>query len=453
MKKKKITYFALAVLLGVGFLAVWNYYNRISYMQNALEAGYQRSFFDLVKHVENLDVLLSKSLVSSSNKGNIITLTSIWHEAENARASIDQIPVGLKLQQSQKYFAQIGDFAYTLAKQNVEGKTIDKKDWDKLLELRNQTRKLNRELHELQNRIASGRISWGNMDKTGIKQKISRTTPEPMGELMFKIDERLKEEAPTLVYDGPFSDHVEQAKPMGVTGDLVSREEARDKAERFIDNPKGIDYSIVFKGDANGSIPAYSFIIKPPGAAGDENILLDISKKGGHVIWYINPRGINQPKITLKDAIEKAENFISSRNYKQMVATGSLREGDVITVTFAHKQDGVIIYPDFIKVSVALDNGEVIAFDSQGYLFSHRTRNLPPPKLSEEDIRKRIKDELKIERIRKAVIPSPSKKEIFCYEVKVEFNNEKYLIYINAVTGDEETILQVIESPSGTITL
>ena len=53
-----------------------------------------------------------------------------------------------------------------------------------------------------------------------------------------------------------------------------------------------------------------------------------------------------------------------------------MKEENVITVNYAYEQDGVIVYPDLIKVKMALDNGEVLGIETTGYLNSHTEREL-----------------------------------------------------------------------------
>ncbi len=43
--------------------------------------------------------------------------------------------------------------------------------------------------------------------------------------------------------------------------------------------------------------------------------------------------------------------------------------------------------------------------------------------------------------------------ERYVWEVKGKANDQTFLIYYNAETGDEEKVLQVIESPDGTYTM
>ncbi len=127
-------------------------------------------------------------------------------------------------------------------------------------------------------------------------------------------------------------------------------------------------------------------------------------------------------------------------------------EGQAV-INFAYEQDGVIIYPDLIKVKIALDNGEVIGFEAEGFLINHHKRNIPKPKLSEEEARERLSETAKVERGRLAIIPTAGNEEVLCYEFKVKFGKDNYLIYINANTGKQEKILLMIQQEDGTLVM
>ena len=58
-----------------------------------------------------------------------------------------------------------------------------------------------------------------------------------------------------------------------------------------------------------------------------------------------------------------------------MQDTYYLKEDSTATINYAYEQDGVIVYSDLIKVKIALDNGEIVGFESKIFNESHRTRH------------------------------------------------------------------------------
>ena len=110
------------------------------------------------------------------------------------------------------------------------------------------------------------------------------------------------------------------------------------------------------------------------------------------------------------------------------------------------------MYPDLVKVKVALDDGEILGIETNGYLNNHEIRNIPNPEISKEQARKKLNNNLEIISEDLAIIPTEWKTEIFCYEFKGKVKDLDFLVYINAKTGEEESILVIIDTPNGILT-
>ena len=149
----------------------------------------------------------------------------------------------------------------------------------------------------------------------------------------------------------------------------------------------------------------------------------------------------------------KAKAFLAKTEYKSMVPTYSLRQQNTMVVLFAYQENGVIVYPDLIKVNVALDNGQITGFEGAGYLINHYKRNLPEPSLSKDEAQEKLNPALKIESSRLTVIPLETREEKLCYEFKTSYKGDDFLIYINALDGREEQILKLLKTPGGTWTM
>lgn len=135
-----------------------------------------------------------------------------------------------------------------------------------------------------------------------------------------------------------------------------------------------------------------------------------------------------------------------------MKATYYLKEGGIVTINYAYVQDNVTIYPDLIKIKVALDNGEILGMETSGYLNNHTKRDIPTPLISIEEAKESLNKNLEITTEDLAIIPTEWKTEIFCYEFKGKIDDTDFLVYINALTGKEENILVIIDTPNGVLT-
>ena len=125
----------------------------------------------------------------------------------------------------------------------------------------------------------------------------------------------------------------------------------------------------------------------------------------------------------------------------------------IATINFAYTQSNIICYSDLIKVKVALDNGEIVGFESHGYLMNHKHRTLPTPTLTAQQAKERVNRHLSIDTVQLTLIPKDSNREVLCFECKGNYNGHNFLIYINAENGREEQILMLIESEDGILTI
>ena len=129
-------------------------------------------------------------------------------------------------------------------------------------------------------------------------------------------------------------------------------------------------------------------------------------------------------------------------------------QGGVMTVNFAYNDLGRCVYTDLVKVSVAMDSGEILGFDQRGYLVNHCKRTYPKTLFSKLRAQEKVSPKLKIESSQLAVIPTDNLDEKLCYEFRCKAKNGRnVLVYINAETGEEQQILLLVESPSGTLTV
>ena len=136
-----------------------------------------------------------------------------------------------------------------------------------------------------------------------------------------------------------------------------------------------------------------------------------------------------------------------------MVETYYQTQENIITINYVYEQNKIAVYPDLIKVKVALDNGEILGIESTGYLNSHEQRTDISATITKEQAKAKLNPKLEIQSEKLAIIPTEWKTEILCYEFKGKVDETEFLVYINAKNGREENILVIIETPGGVLTM
>lgn len=166
-----------------------------------------------------------------------------------------------------------------------------------------------------------------------------------------------------------------------------------------------------------------------------------------------NNRDVHEEKISQEEANEIGKKFLEEKGFPSMRETYFTKLDNIVTVNYAYEYDGIIAYPDLIKVKIALDNGEILGMEAQGYLNSHTSREFNDVELSIDDAREKINENLEILSEGMAIIPTEWKSEILCYEFKGKIDNREFLVYINCETGEEEDILVILDTEGGTLTV
>lgn len=440
----------LALVLA-GVAGYWGYdqYQENEQLQIYIGNTFQQSFYELVDQVEKLQVLMGKGLVSTSPRQNIMILTDVWSHANTAQAELNKLPLAAQtVYDVAEFLSQTGDFAHVMARQNADGKVLTTEERQILSQLRQHAIRIADKLNEVQNEVLAGRANWVDMVKSTRKNLDEEENIDKNNVNIDDIREDLSK-IPVLIYDGPFSDHISDREPLGLRGEEISKESARDKVRNLIDGNTE-DLSISDGTSVNGRIPSYNFQVK----TGNGVYSVDISKQGGSLVTLLNNRDVKSAKISMEEAVDKAQDYLTSSDYPNMEPTYSELNDNIAYISFAYQQDNIIFYPDIINVQIAMDNSQVLAVEAQGYLMSHKERETEKAEISEEEARELASSTLdEIENIRLAVIPKTSLREVFTYEIRGTVGDEIYLIYINTKTGNEEQILKVIVGEQGTFTL
>lgn len=446
LKKGHMLSVICVLLIIVAILGVILWKKQAEYRQTS-ENSYNMAFYELVDYVENVETYLAKSVISSTPEHGAETLTNLWREANLAQSYLSRLPIeSQELENTEKFLNQVSDYSYSLSRKNIYNEKLSDEDLKNLKELHTYSVELENTLNQLSEDLNSGRFEWGELTKKGtvaFAQQVDNISKES-----FSNMEENFHEYSGLIYDGAFSEHLTSNEKKGLTGEDIEEDAAKQKVEEFIgkNNIKEIQnlgYS------ENATIPVYDFSVTNNN---DETINISISKKGGHIVSMNSNRDVKAETISQEEANSKGKEFLESKGFTNMKETYYLKQDGIVTINYAYNQEGVVAYPDLIKVKVALDNGEVLGIETSGYLNNHTIRDLNKVKITKEQAKKDLNKDLEITSEGMAIIPTEWKTEILCYEFKGKVDEKEFLVYINAENGREEDILVITNTPNGTLT-
>ncbi len=448
MKNKK---HILPIIIGILIIAIgtlsYFLYQNMNKTKIANENMYNSSLYELMNYVQNVETYLAKSTISSSSTHAAETLTYLWREANLAETYLSNLPVqSQELENTAKFLNQVSDYSYSLSRKNIKGEELSDEEFNNLEELHTYSLSLEDTLNQLAWDLENGSISWKELAQTE-KDQFSQAVSSEID--MFSTLEENFHEYSGLIYDGAFSEHMTTSEPKMITGEDVTEEDAKNKVREFMQD-KNIQEINTLEQSQNTNIPAYNFSVK---TEQNETCAISVSKKGCYVVYSNCNRDIGEEVWSYEDANKKGLEFLEKVGIKNMQNTYYLNESGILTINYAYNQNGVIIYPDLIKVKVALDNGEILGFESTGYLNNHTERIIDKNVISKDQAKKTLNKNLNIKSENLAIIPTEYKTEILCYEFKGTVENREFIVYINAKTGEEEDILVIYNTQNGVLTM
>ena len=426
-------------------LAILIYKKQTEYRQ-ASENSYNMAFYEVVDYVQNVEVFLAKSLITNSPESSAESLTNVWREANLAQAYLAQLPISSnELENTNKFLNQVSEYSYSLYRKNLNDEELSDEDLKNLKDLHEYSVELENTLNQLSADINGGRISWGELTDKGtiaFAQQVSNISQDSFSNL-----EQNFHEYSGLIYDGAFSEHITRAEKVGLTGENIDEQAAQDKTKELFDSNNIKE--VTSYGKSEGDITSFDF-----GITFNDNstATVSISEKGGHVIYMNKNRDVSAEILSQEEADKKAKEYLEQHGFKNMKETYYLKESGIVTINYAYVQDDVIMYPDLIKVKVALDDGEILGIETSGYLNSHTKRDIKEPKVTVEEAKKSLNKDLTIESEELTIIPTEWKTEVLCWEFEGNVEGLDFIVYVNAETGEEEDILIITNTPNGTLT-
>ena len=442
---KKVLNVAIFMTFGALIIFSLEMTNNFKRQKNLVQDEYNKSMYLAVSYINNVEVDLAKLLVTSTPKMSAVTLADIWKQANLAKECLEQIPVGQNsMANASKYLTQVSDFSYTLMKQNISDIKLTEEEYEKLKHIYEDSSKLSSKMSDIYDDLNAGRIKWDELEKIG-NEKL------PDNDISNSISEVGKtfQNYEGLIYDGAFSDHLLSSEPKFLSKKEISEDDAKKYIEEVILNDEKID-KIEFKGESNGKIELYNFDVT---LDSKQKRTISITKNDCKLYLMIGDKNVKEQNISVDEAKKRGMEFLNKLGIDNMIETYYQKTENMIVINYAATQDGVILYPDLIKVKISLDDGKIYGVEAAGYIFNHTTRNNLKPSISQEKAKSILNSSIEIISSDMALIPTESNSEILTYEFKGKIDNKEFLIYINADNAREEKVFLVIDNKNGVLTM
>ena len=427
-----------AIIIALSVFALSGHYKSEQY-RLSVEMNYQRSLNELSEYISAIDTALAKGAYANTSPMIGQITSTLIRSTSGAKMALSTLPISdLELDNTYKFFSQLGDYSLYLNKKIASGQALTQQERESLVGFIALLSGISQEVDMARQSIINAgyftQSAEGNLAQSD----------ESLGSLSFsdslKSAETSIEEFPTLIYDGPFSDHIMQMTAKALENEEeITQEKAAQLATKYgLNNPQ-------LAGTESSTIEQYCF--------SSDNAYIGISKKGGYLCYMIKSVEVTKQSLSTNDAITCAAQYLNEIGIKNMKESYYAISDGQCTINFAYTENGITYYPDLIKITVALDTGEIIGVDARGYLTNHHQRSGLVISLTQEQAQKSVSPDLSIISSRLCVIPTSGSNELLCYEFHCADKDAKeYLVYIDTQTGQEDNILLLLYSDNGTLT-
>lgn len=425
---------ALGILYGISMSSLNSY-------QATLENVYQKNFYELVDEVNNAETKLNKVLASNSASYKSKLLKEISKNASEAQTRLNMLPYSINgLSDTISFVNQVSGYTETLAKTLENGQNLSKNDEETLEKVYESIVNIKKSLNSMSKQM------WEGYNITDSSLKLDGDYNNLTSDMSAMNGEDI--EYPTMIYDGPFSDSQVNKEVKGLNFGEVSMETAKSNLGKVLTGVNMDNFD--FQGESKGHFTTYDFSYE------DENgayTFAQVTKKGGKLLTLSSQNIYKTKKLELENAEKIALDFAKKADISNMKVVWSDVIGDDAFINLAPVIDGVIIYPDLVKVKVDLTKGNVLGFEASSYYMNHLDRKIMPTRITQSVAKAKLYSGLKVKDTRLALIPLEYDKEVLCYEFICTMNGNTYYVYINAVNGAEENILKVIQTDNGNLLL
>ena len=427
MNTKKVARISLPLLLVALAMAfgLWQWQNARA-METDLQSNREKAYYSALDGLMNLETDLSKVLIAKSAGQQTLLLGRISSTAMGVAENLAVLPPAYGADaDGLKFLVQLADYAQSLATAAAEGRMIGEGDMEQLAVLQQKCEELRVHLEKGANFVYDESLNAGQT--AGI-------------------------DYPSLLYDGPFSDGLRMGKAKGLVGGAVTAEEAIAIATAFV-GPERVSLA-QRAADTEGPVPTWGVSLDVDGV----QVTVSVTRQAGKILWMAPETAGFSEELDVEECVLHAKAFLTSRGFGDMVDSFYQIYDGMVVVNFAAVQDEVVLYPDLAKVQVRMDTGAVIGLEANNYWMNHALRERLHPKLTEAEARDSVSGKLKVTAARVCVIPvndslATGRTEVLCWEFDGTYEQNRYLVYIDAETGEELEVLKVISSDGGALTI
>lgn len=405
---------------------------------NRLEIGYRSALGQLSDTLEETEIALKKIEYSSGINTLHKATDAIISSCASAKSSAATLPFSENNSNKiETLLSLTEDYSRYIGNKLLNGENLNSEELKNFSTLIFYINNLKENINSIRTDLSIDTSKGGISE---ILSVFSSSLSLPESERFDKLLSDFSNEAELfdgIIYDGPFSSHIKRRIALFLENrETVSESEALKIAADFLDTDES---KLKLEYETEGALASFEFK--------SENSKILVTKKGGEISYAKITGDFLENNLNYEEALTEAKKFLEESGLKNLKETEYTITDNLCIINFCPYENGIIFYPDLIKITVELNEGKMVEYEAEGYLMNHRDRGEIKAKLNEEEAKEFINKNMEIKEISLALIPTEGLDEILCYEFRLKSEDEKEILsYINAETGSEEQIYIVNRS-------
>ncbi len=421
------------VTLALGSMLTYGWIN-MDGMTADMATIHTESMYELNSIVDNLDTNLAKARVANTRNEQVKLLSNVAIESEMAETLLERMPVDTQFTQNVTSFVnKMGDSAQSMLYSVASGKKLT----DSQIATIEHMYKTNLQLKQSINELTAN--CTGKEMLKAMRGKKDNLMLVSFGEMENNVVETPKE-----IHDGPFAENIKKVSAKNLAGlEEITCAQAEKLAAKYFESYKVSDVKCTGEVTAE-SLTCYNVTMQTK----DGEMSAQLSKQGGKVVEFNSYKDCNDKNFSVERCVDIAQDFLKALGFKNMKAVWTSENGTTCNLNFAYEQNGVVIYPDMVKVKVCEERGIVTGMEGLAYVLNHTQRELGSAKISKSNAKAVLNGGFEAEGSRLCLIPVDGG-EVLCYEFYGTYGGNDYYIYVDAATGNEVEVFTVIGTAQG----
>ena len=421
------------VTLALGSMLTYGWIN-MDGMTADMATIHTESMYELNSIVDNLDTNLAKARVANTRNEQVKLLSNVAIESEMAETLLERLPVDTQFTQNVTSFVnKMGDSAQSMLYSVASGKKLT----DSQIATIEHMYKTNLQLKQSINELTAN--CTGKEMLKAMRGKKDNLMLVSFGEMENNVVETPKE-----IHDGPFAENIKKVSAKNLAGlEEITCAQAEKLAAKYFESYNISDVKCTGEVTAE-SLTCYNVTMQTK----DGEMSAQLSKQGGKVVEFNSYKDCNDKNFSVERCVDIAQDFLKALGFKNMKAVWTSENGTTCNLNFAYEQNGVVIYPDMVKVKVCEERGIVTGMEGLAYVLNHTQRELGSAKISKSDAKAVLNGGFEAEGSRLCLIPVGGG-EVLCYEFYGAYGGNDYYIYVDAATGNEVEVFTVIGTAQG----